>query len=293
MAIRARFSLTCPRNPGWACTAPKSSGGVPSANQRASTSPGSASRVRRSAGSTNRFFLLDLGSDSRIVRVRACSAASDSQDEPSTWARLPERGVNDQEPVPLRPVTEYSPAITDDCRGSEVIDVQTGEILGIATTGGSGSSRDHVWMSPIGKLVREWPLLQRIVLEGKRDVLNAMPCTLSRADILPLAASCLQIPALADAQSRHKLVTELPLDVMLTTPRSSVDRADVIALLWSCAQVPGAIMELANKIRESSRGARIAVDLASDLERFHTGLLPESLPYVIMPVTGGEIGSAR
>ena len=54
-------------------------------------------------------------------------------------------------------------------------------------------------MSPIRRIAREWPLLQRIILEGKRDVLNAMPCALSRADILPLAASCLQISALAGA----------------------------------------------------------------------------------------------
>lgn len=239
-------------------------------------------------------FLLDLGPGSRIVRLRACSAASDGQDAPPTWARLPEHGVNGQERVLLSPVTEYSPAITSECRGSEVIDEQTGEILGVATTADSGSSRDHVWMNPIGKIATEWPLLRRIIQEGKRDVLNEMPsCALGRADILPLAAICLQIPALADAQSRHQIVTELPLDVMLTTPRSSVDRADIIALLWSCARVPGALIELAKKIRESSRGGRIAVDLANDLERFHARLLPKSLPYVIMPVAGGEVGSSR
>lgn len=238
-------------------------------------------------------FLLDLGSDSRIVRLRACSAASDGQNRPPIWARLPEHGLNGQERVPLNPVTEYSPAITNEFHGSEVIDGKTGEILGIATTADSGSSRGHVWMNPIGKIAREWPLLHRIILEGKPDVLNEMPCALSRADILPLAASCLQIPALADAQSRHQIVTELPLDVVLTTPRSSVDRADLTALLWSCAHVPGALIELAKKIRESSRGGRVAVDLANDLERFHARLLPKSLPYVIMPVAGGEIGSTR
>jgi hypothetical protein len=226
--------------------------------------------------------------------LRACPAGGDGQDEPPTWARLPEHGVNGQGRVLLSPVTEYSPAITSECHGSEVIDEQTGEILGIATTADLGSSRDHVWMNPIGKIATEWPLLRRIIPEDKRDVLNGMSsCALHRADILPLAASCLQIPALADAQSRHQMITELPLDVMLTTPRSSVDRADITALLWSCAHVPGALIELAEKIRESSRGGRIAVDLANDLERFHARLLPKSLLYVIMPVAGGEVGSSR
>ncbi len=245
-------------------------------------------------GVSEPVFLLDLGSHSRIVRLRPCSAARSGQDEPPAWARLPEHDANGQERVLLSPVTEYSPAITSECHGSDVIEEQTGEILGIATTADAGSSRDHVWMNPIGTIAREWPLLRRIIPEDKRDALDEMrSCAFGRADILSLAASCLQIPALADAQSRHQIVAELPLDVMLTTPRSSVDRADVTALLWSCAHVPGALIELAGKIRESARGGRIAVDLANDLERFHAQLLLKSLPRVIMPVSGGEVGSSR
>jgi hypothetical protein len=143
-------------------------------------------------------------------------------------------------------------------------------------------------MTPVGKIMSEWPLLRRIVPPGRRDVPSASrPCACGRADILSLVDGCLRVPALANAQSRHQLVSELSPDVILSSPRSSVDRADLTALLWSCTQVPGALIELAGLIRESSHGRKPAADAANDLERLHEQLLPRFLPYVTIPVAGG------
>jgi hypothetical protein len=235
-----------------------------------------------------------LGPGSRIVRLRACTGGGDGQGRLPAWALLPVHSANGQEPVPLDRLTENAPDITNECHGSDVIDERTGEVLGIAAVTTSGGSRDYSWMTPIGKVADEWPLLRRIAARGEHDVSHHVRArTFSRADIMRLAEKSLQLPALAEAQSRHMIVSELPLDVMLTAPRSSVDRADLTALLWSCACAPGALIELAGKIRESSLGGRKAAELANDLERFYQKLLPRSLPYAIMPIVGGEVGFAR
>jgi hypothetical protein len=226
-------------------------------------------------------FLLDPGSNPRIVQLQTCSSPTDDEDQLPAWARLPGHSENDHDRILLNPVTENWPHLTREYHGSEVIDAQTGEILGIAMTAPSRSSRDQIWMTPVGKIAAEWPVLHRIVEQGKRDASNKIPSyAFSRHDILPLVDTCLRISALVEARSRHQIVSELPLDVMLTAPRSSVDRADLTGLLWRCAHVPGALSELAGKIREISSGRRIAGDLADDLARFQR------------QVAGGEIGSS-
>jgi len=198
----------------------------------------------------------------RVARMRA-------QDNLPAWARLPEPGAGGLARVQLTPLTDNMPPIARTYHGSDVIDEQTGEILGLAAISAGGGSRDRAWMTPIGLVAREWPLLSRIAAMGKRDVPNAMRShPLGMARVLRLAESCLRTPALARAQSRHLIVSELPPEVMLAVPRSSVDRADLIALLWSCAHVPGAFNKLAEKVRESPLGGRSATDVANELERF-------------------------
>ncbi len=210
---------------------------------------------------------LDREPGRRIVRLRACTA--DDQSELSAWACLPYHSTSSAERVLLSPLTENSPNVTSEFRGSDVIDEQTGVILGIAEIFPSGNSRDHVWMTPIGKIADEWPLLHRIAALDKHHVVNAMRSRpLGMARIRRLADSCLRTPALAEAQSRHLIASELPAEVMLTAPRSSVDRADLTALLWSCAHAPGALDELARMVRGSPHGGRSAPDVANELERF-------------------------
>ncbi len=203
----------------------------------------------------------------QIVRIR-CTAA-DHRDEPPVWARLADHVTDSLGRVQLGQLTGNMPGITSEHHGSDVIDEETGAILGIAAISAADGSRDHAWMTPLGRVADEWPLLRRIAAGGKQNVPNGMrsrPLTIP--GILRLADSCLRTPALAEAQSRHLIVSELPAEVMLAAPRSSVDRADLIALLWSCAHVPGAFNELAEKVRESVVGGRSATDVANDLERF-------------------------
>lgn len=124
-------------------------------------------------------------------------------------------------------------------------------------------------MTPIGKVAEEWPLLLRIAGpdpgEGENE---AGARSLSLTGIMKLTDSCLRTPILAEARSRHRVASELPVAVMLRAPRSAADRADLTALLWFCACVPGALHELASMIRESPDGGRSAADVAGDLERF-------------------------
>jgi class 3 adenylate cyclase len=217
----------------------------------------------------------DLGPSWRTVRLRTCTGAGDDQDRLPVRALLRVHSANGQEPVPLDRLTDNAPDITNECHGSDVIDERTGEILGIAAVTVSGGSGDDWWMTPIGKIADDWPLLRRIAAQGEHHVSNHIRArTFSRADILRLAEKGLQIPALAEAQSRHLIASELPLEVMLKAPRSSVDRADLTALLWSCAYAPSALIELARKIRARSLGGRKENDLVNDLERFHEKLLP-------------------
>jgi hypothetical protein len=204
----------------------------------------------------------------QIVRLRSTAAAGHGN-EPPLWARLADRGTGGPERIPLSRLTENMPDITSEHHGSDVVDEQTGAILGIAAISAADGSGNRPGMIPLGSVADEWPLLRRIAAGGKYGMPNGMrshPITIP--GILRLADSCLRTPALADAQSRHLIVSELPAEVMLAAPRSAVDRADLIALLWSCAHVPGAFNQLAEQVRESKLGGRNATEVASDLERF-------------------------
>jgi Effector-associated domain 2 len=213
-------------------------------------------------------FRFDLGTRARIVRLRACDFPGGSRDKFTAWARLSGYDANGAPWIPLSRLTDESPDITGRYHGSDVVDAQTGDILGIAVMDPSGGSRERACLVPMGRIAEEWPLLHRMTAPGT----DGIPAELgfrapSSVDILPLVEKSLEVPVLANAQSRHRIVSELPFEVISTAPRSSADRADVAALLWSCTRVPGALNELAEKIRETSLGRSNADDLANDLER--------------------------
>jgi hypothetical protein len=215
-------------------------------------------------------FRFDLGTGSRVVRLRACVSPNGTRDKATAWALLGGHDADGQERIPLGRLTDESPDITSRYCGSDVVDEQSGDILGLAVLDAPDGSREQAWLAPIGKIAEEWPLLGRMARPGKDDGrAEARPGVPRSADILPLVEKGLAVPALANAQSRHLIVSELPLDVVLTVPRSSADRADLAALLWSCARVPGALNELARMIRETSLGRKNADDLANELERIH------------------------
>jgi Effector-associated domain 2 len=202
-----------------------------------------------------------------IVRLQPCTA--DGLERPPTWARLPSHEARNGNRLLLCKLPERAPMTASEFSGSDVVDEQSGEIIGIAEISPPDSSRGDPWMTPIGKVAEEWPLLLRIAGpdpgEGENE---ARARSLSLTGIMKLTDRCLRTPILAEARSRHRVASELPAAVMLRAPRSSADRADLTALLWSCARVPGALNELARMIRKSPDGGRSAADVAGDLERF-------------------------
>jgi len=215
-------------------------------------------------------FRFDLGTGARVVRLRARVSPNGIRDKSAVWALLSGHDMDGQPRIPLSRLTDESPDITSGYHGSDVVDERTGDILGLAVIDASDGSREQAWLTPIGRIAEEWPLLRRMTGPGSDDGPAELRSRAPRsADILPLVDKGLEVPALANAQSRHRMVSELPLEVISTVPRSSADRADLAALLWSCARVPGALNELARKIRETSLGRSNADDLANDLERLH------------------------
>jgi hypothetical protein len=203
----------------------------------------------------------------RIVRLQPCTA--DGLERPPAWARLPYHEVRNADRLLLSRLPDWAPMTASELSGSDVVDEQSGEIIGIADIFPPDSSKGEPWMTPIGKVAEEWPLLLRMAGLDQGEGINeprARPLSLAR--IMRLADSCLRTPILAEAQSRHRVATELPVAVVGTAPRSSADRADLTALLWSCARVPDALNELARMVRESPDGGRSAADVAGDLERF-------------------------
>ena len=203
----------------------------------------------------------------QIVRLQPCTA--DGLERAPAWARLPYHKVRNAGRLLLSRLPDWAPMTASEFSGSDVIDEQSGEIIGIADIFPPDSSKGDPWMAPIGKVAQEWPLLLRIAgLDHGEDINEPRAQPLSLTRIMRLADSCLRTPLLAEAQSRHRVASELPVAVMLTAPRSSADRADLAALLWSCARVPDGLNEMARMIRESPRGGRSAADVAGDLERF-------------------------
>jgi hypothetical protein len=220
-------------------------------------------------GLANPVLRFDREPGPRIVRLQPCTA--DGLERPPAWARLPYHEVRDADRVLLSKIPDWAPMTASEFSGSDVVDEQSGEIVGIAEVFPQDSSKTDPWMTPIEKVAEEWPLLLRIAGPDQGEGVNEPRArSLSLTRVMRLVDSCLRTPVLAEGQSRHRVASELPVAVMLTAPRSSADRADLTALLWSCTRVPGALNELAEMIRESPRGGRSAADVARDLERFDT-----------------------
>ena len=213
-------------------------------------------------------FRFDLGRNARIVRLRACDSRGGARDKSVLWARLPARGADIRGGISLSQLTSDAPDITMRYHGSDVVDQQTGEILGMVGPDGLERSEGRGWLTLIGEIADEWPLLRRITMPTRSaDLHKLLSHQANPAEILQLVDKSLAVPALANARSRHLIVSELPVEVALAMPRSSTARADLTALLWTCAQVPGALDELADMIRDTSLGRKNADDLANDLER--------------------------
>jgi hypothetical protein len=232
----------------------------------------------------------------RIVRIGGFPAAGYGRDGSRAWALLPEHATEGDERIPLNPVADFAPVITREYNGAGVIDEKAGEILGIALTAARSGEKDVARMAAIGEIADQWPLLRRIIEArgGKasgvvgttgpqpfpaRPLLRSgndpRPRLLSRVEFLQLIERCLQVPELADAQSRHTIVSELPLEVALGAPRSSVDRADLAALLWTCVQVPAAVAELQDEVRRKTRDGNDSRELLEDLGKLRERLLQQ------------------
>jgi hypothetical protein len=193
----------------------------------------------------------DVDPGERIVRLRARADADNGQAWLPVWARLPEHSSNGQGPVRLDRLTDDEPYITNECHGSDVIDERTGKILGIATVTPARGSRDHCWLTPVGCIADKWPLIRRIATQGEPGDSNHIRSrTFSRSDILRLAEKSLQIPALAEARSRHSIVSELPVEVMLAAPRET-DHFSANTMVHLCHALLGKriIYEQPNRLR--------------------------------------------
>lgn len=213
--------------------------------------------------------VLQFGQEPRPGIVRLQPYTADGLERSPTWARLPPYEARNGDRLLLSKLPERAPMTASEFSGSDVVDEQSGEIIGVAEIFPPNGSRGKPWLTPVGKVAEEWPLLARIAgPEPAAEVTVPRERSFSLTGIMRLADSCLRAPVLSQARSRHRVASQLPVAVMLTAPRSSADRADLIALLWSCARAPGALKELARMIRESPDGGRSAPDVARDLERF-------------------------
>ena len=141
-------------------------------------------------------------------------------------------------------------------------------------------------MISVDSLAVHWPLLGQIVTaveheprraahddQGSRRgtlspaVSSAQPGRLNHADFIRLIDECLQVPELAAAQSRHMMVSELPLEIALSAPRSAVDRADLAALLWTCAKSPAYLTKFRSQVQKKTRPGNGRRELLKDLGR--------------------------
>ncbi len=193
----------------------------------------------------------------RIVRVHRFLAAENEPAEVRAWGYLPGFSADTYEPIALTAMADFGPYITDECSGADVVDAETGDVLGIALTVPHPGEGAKTAMISVGSVATRWPLLHRIVAAAEPGPPQAthapkasrrrqrspadssgQPYRLTHAEYIRLIDRCLQVPELATAQSRHMMVSELPLEISLTAPRSSVNRADLAALLWTCTQSP-------------------------------------------------------
>jgi hypothetical protein len=158
-------------------------------------------------------------------------------------------------------------------------------VLGIVTAASASSGEGMGEMMSVRFIADRWPLLNRIVAAAERDPQGAVrngqadglnqwsrrngyrrAHWLRHADFLRLIEHSLQAPELAVAQSRHTIASELPLEVALTAPRSTVDRADIAALLWACARTPAHLDKLRRGVQRKARNGGSCEELLKDLD---------------------------
>jgi hypothetical protein len=204
----------------------------------------------------------------RIVRLHGYPAPDCDPGGLRVWARL--GGYHGGERIPLSPLGDFGPFVTREYSGADAVDGETGMVLGIALADIRRGEGNTTRMAPVEKIAAQWPLLGRIVKASRTEAEDGMPeggtrsltlgppsrptgsngsPQLSQAELVHLIEGCLRIPELADAQSRHTIVSELPLEVALLAPRSSVGRADLAAVLWACAQAPSALAEFRSQVQ--------------------------------------------
>jgi len=133
---RAETIFWCPASP---------SGGTPGLGVAGLSIAGPAIR-----GVDEPPLLFNLGLGARIVRLHAGASAGAVQGKLPLWARLPERGGNGGELIPLSPLAAEAPDVTRVCNGSDVVDEQTGEVLGLAVTDAPDAGEGRAWLTPIG-----------------------------------------------------------------------------------------------------------------------------------------------
>lgn len=227
----------------------------------------------------------------RIVRLHGYPALDSAPPGLKIWGRL--SGYHGGEQVLLSPLEDFGPFATREYRGADVVDARTGMVLGIALADNRYGEENIIRMAPVERIATQWPLFHRIVEASRTEAGNSLPeggtrssalgpprpshdggfPGLSQAEFVELIDRCLQVPELADAQSRHIIVSELPLEVALLAPRSSVSRADLASILWACARVPSALAEFRSQVQRKSGERNDLPGLLDDLSGLETRLL--------------------
>lgn len=227
---------------------------------------------------------------SPIVRLYGHPAVGSDPSGVRIWARLGEYHGGEQ--ISLSPLADFGPIGSREYRGAGVVDVATGQVLGIALTDRRHENGNITRMAPVERICARWPLLGRIVQAartedghrtpgGGRPPARYSPPTggrssstlLDHAEFVRLIERCLRIPELAGTQSRHTIVTELPLEIALLAPRSSVDRADLAAILWACVRTPSALTEFGAQVQRKIGDRNDLRALLDDLSGFQARLL--------------------
>jgi len=223
----------------------------------------------------------------RVVRSHRFPAAKDGAGEVKAWGRLRAYNATMGHRISLDPLSpESGPNITREHCGADVVDAETGAVLGIVAAAPASSGGGTAEMVSIRLITDQWRLLNRIVAAAERDPQEATRYVqatglsqwsrrngsgrahwLGHADFLRLIEHSLQAPELATAQSRHTIASELPLEVALTAPRSTVDRADIAALLWACADTRGHLDKLRRGVRRKARNGSGCEELLKDLDK--------------------------
>lgn len=219
----------------------------------------------------------------RIIRVHRFVAIDNRPTEVKAWGRLSGYNTDAHDPVPLNSIADFGPHVTHECSGADVIDAETGGVLGIAQMIPQSGERAASGMASVESIAAQWPLLGRIVTASERDSHGAEPVTrtsqptqelvasgstlLQHTDFMRLIDRCLEVPELATSQSRHVMVSELPLEIALAAPRSSIDRADLAALLWTYAKTPRMLAEFRDQVQKKTRSGNACRELLKDLDR--------------------------